>query len=95
MANNQKIHIQFTGEIWKEGDKFVSYAPQIQVASCGKTQDEAKKNLIEAVEGFIEITRNMGTLKDVLTEAGFNKQPRQHYWVAPEILAFERMHLTA
>jgi len=35
--------IQFNTQIWKEGDMYVSYAPQLDVSSCGKTVDEAKK----------------------------------------------------
>ncbi|MFH1392393.1 MAG: hypothetical protein ABIG90_01780 [bacterium] len=96
MANNkQKIQIQFTSQIWQEGKSFVSYAPQLQVASCGKTQEQARTNLIEAIEGFIEVSRDMGTLNEILQEAGFAKMPAKHYWIAPEILAFERLSLTA
>lgn len=95
MANNKKIQIQFVGEIWKEGEKYISYASQLQVASCGKTKEEARENLIEAVEGFIEVIREMGTLDEILKESGFEKQSRKQYWVAPEILAFERLSLIA
>lgn len=94
MANNkQKIQIQFTSQIWQEGKSFVSYAPQLQVASCGKTKEQARTNLIEAVEGFIEVSRDMGTLNEILQEAGFAKGPAKQYWIAPEILAFERLSL--
>jgi len=93
--NKNKIQIQFTGEIWQEGQKYISYAPQLHVASCGRTQEEAKAKLIEAVEGFVEVSREMGTLNEILAESGFTKQLRKQYWVAPEILAFERLSLTA
>jgi len=60
--------IQFNTEIWKEGKVYVSYAPQFNVSSCGKTAIEAKKNILEAVELFLEETAKMGTISQVLKE---------------------------
>jgi len=40
--------------IEKEGDMYVSFCPDIDVASQGKTIEEAKDNLKEAVELFFE-----------------------------------------
>jgi len=87
------MQINFIGQTWKEGNAYVSYAPQLDVSTCGKTQEEARKNLIEAVEGFIEVTQKMGTLQDILKEAGFIKQVKKQYWVAPELIALERFSL--
>jgi len=48
------MEINFTAQIWKERKMYVSYCPELDVSSCGRTSKEAQKNLLEAVEGFLE-----------------------------------------
>ncbi len=60
-----------TVEIWNEGGMFTAYCPELDVASCGHTQEEAKKNFGEVIEIQLEETTRLGTLKDFLTEAGY------------------------
>jgi predicted RNase H-like HicB family nuclease len=50
MKNTRKL----TGVIEREGDGYVSLCPEMDVASQGDTVDEARRNLIEAVELFLE-----------------------------------------
>ena len=50
---------------------FTSYCPELDVASCGHTSEEAKKNLREVIEIQLEETAKLGTLKDFLAEAGY------------------------
>jgi len=38
----------------KEDDMYVALCPELDIASQGRTVEEAKKNLSEAVELFIE-----------------------------------------
>jgi predicted RNase H-like HicB family nuclease len=45
---------QFTAIIHQEGKLFVALCPELDVASQGKTVEEARKNLAEAVELFLE-----------------------------------------
>lgn len=45
---------KFTAVITKGEVAFVSYCPELGVASQGKTNSEAKKNLKEAVELYLE-----------------------------------------
>jgi len=54
-----------TSQIWQEGNMFVSYNPELEVASCGKTLEKAGENLKEAFELFIEATKKTGVLKDI------------------------------
>jgi len=61
-----------TVEIWREGGMFTSYCPELDVASCGHTPEEAKKNLIEVIEIQLDETASLGTLKDFLAEAGYS-----------------------
>jgi predicted RNase H-like HicB family nuclease len=47
--------IQLTMIVEREGDGFVSLCPELDIASQGDTVEEAKRNLNEAVEGFLEV----------------------------------------
>ena len=40
----------FTASVWKEGDWFVAQCLEVDVASQGKSEDEALANLEEALE---------------------------------------------
>jgi predicted RNase H-like HicB family nuclease len=46
---------QFTGIIEREGDWYVALCPELDIASQGKTVEEARDNLAEAIELFIEV----------------------------------------
>jgi len=45
----------FTAIIGREGDMFVALALDLDVASQGATVEEARHNLIEAIELFFEV----------------------------------------
>ena len=47
-------HVTLTAVIEREGDGYVSLCPELDIASQERTRDEARKNLLEAVEGFLE-----------------------------------------
>ncbi|MEO6190993.1 MAG: type II toxin-antitoxin system HicB family antitoxin, partial [Saprospiraceae bacterium] len=49
---NRKIEL--TAVIKKEDNMFISLCPELDIASQGDTPDEAKSNLIEALELFYE-----------------------------------------
>ncbi len=59
-------------EIFKEGNRYVSVCPELNVSSYGDTPEEARESLKEAVSLFLEECDRMGTLKDILEEAGFD-----------------------
>jgi len=86
------MEINFTTQIWKEGKMYVSYSPELDVSSCGKTIKDAKKNLLEAIEGFLEGANKMGTLKEILEEAGFVKE-NEKKWQGPDWISLERQVL--
>ncbi len=60
-------------EVFKEGDVYVALSPELNVSSFGDTVLEAKKSVKEAIEAFVEECDRMGTLEEVLEEAGFTK----------------------
>ncbi len=45
---------QFTAVIEREGDGYVALCPELDIASQGDTVEEARSNLIEAIELFFE-----------------------------------------
>jgi predicted RNase H-like HicB family nuclease len=44
----------FTAVLQREGDGFVALCPELDIASQGDTVEEAKRNLREALELFLE-----------------------------------------
>jgi len=64
--------ISFTVHIFKEGEMYVAYVPELDLSSCGATDDEARKNVRDAVQGFLETSADMGTLNEVLEQAGYS-----------------------
>ena len=46
--------MKFSAILHKEGDWYVSLCPELDIASQGKTVEEAVSNLQEAVELYIE-----------------------------------------
>lgn len=46
---------QFTAIIEREGEGFVALSPELDIASQGDTVEEAKRNLAEAIELFLEV----------------------------------------
>lgn len=45
---------KFTAVIEREGDGYVSLCPELDIASQGDSVEEAKANLTEAIEMFLE-----------------------------------------
>lgn len=62
-----------TAEIWKEGGMYTSYCPELDIASCGNTPEEARKNLQEVIRIQLEETAKLGTLDDLLSESGYTR----------------------
>jgi predicted RNase H-like HicB family nuclease len=45
---------QFTAIIEREGEGYVGLCPELDIASQGRTIEETRKNLTEAIELFFE-----------------------------------------
>ena len=48
---------------------YVSFCPELDIASCGETVAQAKKNLIEVILINLEEASKLGTLTDLPCEA--------------------------
>ena len=49
----KQVH-QFTAIIEREGDGYVALCPELDIASQGTSVEEARDNLVEALELFFE-----------------------------------------
>ena len=67
------MKIRLTEEIWKEGNMYVSYCPELDVASCGEDVEQAKKNLVETIIINIEETKKLGTFEQFIEECGLEE----------------------
>jgi predicted RNase H-like HicB family nuclease len=85
------MEIQFTTRIFKEGRTYVAHALELDVSSCGSSKEKALKNLKEAVGLFLEEAEKMGTLDQILAEAGYSKSKRKIS--SPKFLGVERVTL--
>lgn len=80
--------VAYTVHTFKEGGTYVAYVPELDVSSCGATIENARQNIRDAVRGFLEVSAEMGTLDEILMEAGY--ELRNGEWKAPEFVALNR-----
>ena len=85
------MEIQFTTQIFKEGRTFVAHTRELDVSSCGGTQQRALQNLKEAVRLFLDEAEKMGTLEQILAEAGYLK--RKSKLQGPRFITTHRVSL--
>ena len=52
----------YTAVVWKEAEGYVSKCPELGVASCGDSFDEAVRNLREAVELYLANAKELGMI---------------------------------
>ena len=70
--------------VFKEGNTYIAYTPQLDLSSCGDTPQEARRMLQEAVELFLEEAERMGTLEDILQECGYDRD--RDKWIPPALV---------
>jgi predicted RNase H-like HicB family nuclease len=82
-------NIPFTAHLFKEDGTFVAYVPELDISSCGHTEDEAKKNIKIATEEYLKTAQDMGTLEEIMEEAGY--KPNTTGWLAPEFVSLDHL----
>lgn len=87
------LDIDYTLQIWQEGNAYIAHAMPLDVASSGPTADAARLALDEAVRVFLATATDMGTIEQVLEEAGYSCKGGK--WVAPAWIGVERHTLSA
>ena len=86
-----KKTLTFTVRVFREGRQYVSFNPELRVASCGKTPLEARQALGRAMGAFIRAAKEMGTLDEILEEAGFVKA--RNIWRETSPVSVARMSM--
>jgi predicted RNase H-like HicB family nuclease len=76
----------------KEKGSFVAFSPALDLSTCGRTFEEAKKNFAEALGIFFEECITMGTLDDVLESCGWEKVRRKG-WEPPAYVGEDRIQI--
>jgi len=76
-------------KVFKEGDVYVALCPELNVSSFGDDIKSAKESLREALEAFLEECEAMGTLQEVLEDAGFVKEKES--WILEEPVIKEKI----
>jgi predicted RNase H-like HicB family nuclease len=89
-GGNYMIKLEFDSIVFQKNKIFVAYSPILDVSSCGNSVDEARNNLKTAFRLFIEEAEKMGTLKDIMSESGYEKVAHGD-WMAPQRIATEHM----
>lgn len=59
---------QLTAVVEREGDGYVATCPELDIVSQGSTIEEARHNLVEAVEGFFEVASTSEIRRRLKTE---------------------------
>ena len=85
------MEIQLTTRIFKERRVFVAHAIELDVSSCGGSEVRALRNLKEAVRLFLEEAERMGTLEQILKEAGYSVGKRKI--ASPSFVSVQRITL--
>ena len=88
----QMQDISFTVHTFREGKAYVAYVPELDLSSCGSTDEEARKNIRDAVRGFLETSTEMGTLPEILEEAVYEREGET--WRAPEFVSLDRLTMS-
>lgn len=91
MRNTATPKLTFTIQIFREGRTYVAYNPELDVSSCGDTIEHARRNLSDAVKGFLLSARKHGTLAEILGEAGYILKKKR--WYDPELQVLDRFSL--
>ncbi|OGD91004.1 hypothetical protein A3D81_00235 [Candidatus Curtissbacteria bacterium RIFCSPHIGHO2_02_FULL_40_17] len=69
------MKLPLTIKVFHEGTSkdapWVSYNPELDVASCGPTEKKARENLKEAIDIVLSGAKEDGNLKELLRESGF------------------------
>ncbi len=59
---------------FEEGAVIIAHCVPLDVSSCGRDLQEARRNIRDAVAGFIETCEEMGTLEEILEESAFARE---------------------
>jgi predicted RNase H-like HicB family nuclease len=67
-----QAQFQLFGMMKREHGWYIAHCPPLDITTQGRTEDEAKKNLIEASELFVVSCFERGTFEQALRELGWH-----------------------
>jgi hypothetical protein len=82
------MKIRLTEEIWKEGNMYVSYCPELDIAACGENVQQSKDNLKEVILINLEETKKMGTFDEFLRERDIFTEEGDLLYARKELVGF-------
>ena len=91
-VESKMICISFDTVLLRGRGAFVAWTPQLDVSSCGDTEDKARQNLKTAVRLFLEEADRKGTLNEILEEAGY-RNADQADGDRPRVVSTETMNV--
>ncbi len=86
------MRLNITIELWQKGSWYIAKSPELDFIAQGRTAEKAKNNLLEVIKIQFHEMEEIGTLKDYLTECGFEIKDDT---IVPmnDIIGFERVTL--
>jgi predicted RNase H-like HicB family nuclease len=72
MSLSFPITIKIIYELEATDSPYVAYIPEFDISSCGKSEEEAKKNVKEVLEITLEEVGKQNKLEEFLKEAGIS-----------------------
>ena len=73
--------IRLTGIVEKEGDVYLAYCKELGTITCGDTIKQAKANLLDALEVYIDGLEEIGERDRVFSEKGVTIERATDYSV--------------
>jgi predicted RNase H-like HicB family nuclease len=70
MAKTPANYIDLDVVVRKEGSQYSSWCPDLDIASCGDSPDDALRNLGDAAELYLNTLEEEGEMGKVFTERG-------------------------
>ena len=72
------MKLWLTEELWREGNMYVTYCPELDIPACGHFVEQAKKNLREVIEIHLEEAEKQGRLSAFHESAGLDEKRNLH-----------------
>ena len=72
---------------------YVSYCPELDIASCGEDVQQAKKNLTDTILINIEETKRLGTFKKFIEDCGLEEINANILSARKELVGFTPIEL--
>ena len=69
-----EIKARVSGVLFKEDNMWISYCPDLELSTCGKTRKQALERTKEAVELFFDSCLKRGTLEQALQELNWERE---------------------